>query len=65
MQNYGQATTWPGYEQAATPTDYAAYYQQQTSALIIGQQQNAIQQQNATVHQNVDMALVGKIFPQF
>lgn len=38
-----------------TPTDYASYYQQQASAHI---QQQAIQQQNATVHQNEDLALV-------
>lgn len=38
-----------------TPTDYAAYYQQATSAHI---QQQAIQQQNATAHQNEDLALV-------
>lgn len=49
-------TTWPGYEPAvSTPTDYASYYQQQASAHI---QQQAIQQQNATVHQNEDLALV-------
>lgn len=61
---YTAATgAWPGFDQTAAQTDYAAYYQQQAATHI--QQQNALAQQqaaNGTYEIDESLALVGKAY---